>query len=164
MNTPIINLVLLKRFVTNEPSVFDDTVYSVRYHLQQAGFEVLVSCNVIAPDALNIIWGVGTWGSPTLEQMRQLAKPEYSIIFNMEQLGSDSALVTDEYLQFLSEYRVFDYNQHNIDALQARFPTPSARNSRYCRPPPSPATLPSTGRKPINAPTWRSGARTTTVA
>lgn len=122
MKIPPINLVLLKRYTTTQPSVFDDTVYSVFYHLKQAGFDVHVSCNVVVPEALNIIWGAGMHFSPPLDHIRQVAKPEFSIIFNMEQIGSDSQLVTDDYLRFLSEYRVLDYNQHNVNGLLARYP------------------------------------------
>src|SRR5471030_1278153 len=122
MKIPAINLVLLKRFTTMEPAVFDDTAYSVLHYLKLAGFDAYLSCNVIAPDALNIIWGACPPFSLPLEDIRAIAKPEYSVIFNMEQIASDSNLVTEDYLQFLSEYRVLDYNQRNVDSLLARFP------------------------------------------
>jgi hypothetical protein len=35
----------------------------------------------------------------------------------MEQLGSESTLVTSEYLNFISKYIILDYNQHNLDIL-----------------------------------------------
>jgi hypothetical protein len=123
MKTQLINLVMLKPFTTNDPGVFDDTVYPVQHHLKRAGFNVHVTCNTMCNEALNIVWGPGAIGRMPLEQLRQFIKPEYSVIFNMEQINSGSRLVTDEYLEFLSEYRVLDYNQHNVAALRARFPS-----------------------------------------
>jgi len=122
MANPVINLVLLKAYVTDEPSVFDDTAHSVQHYLKLAGFDTRLSCNMIYPDALNIIWGVGAHGAPPLEEIRKVARPEFSIIFNMEQISSSSALVSEEYQQLISEYRVLDYSQHNVAALLARFP------------------------------------------
>lgn len=122
MPLPIVNLVMIKAYTTLEPSVFDDTVHSVAFLLKQAGIQTYVSCNSVDPGVLNIIWGAGTHGAPPLEVIRSIAKPEYSIIFNMEQLGSSSNLVSEDYLNFLSEYRVFDYNFNNILELNKRFP------------------------------------------
>jgi len=65
---------------------------------------------------------VGAHGAPPLEEIRKVARPEFSIIFNMEQISSSSALVSEEYQQLISEYRVLDYSQHNVAALLARFP------------------------------------------
>ncbi len=119
---PPINLVLLKRFQTLEPSFFDDAVHSVEYALKQAGFETYVSCNVVDPAALNIIWGAHAHFSPPLEQILEIAKPEFSVIFNMEQIAIGNSFVSDEYLSFLAQYRVLDYNVRNIQAMQAHNP------------------------------------------
>jgi hypothetical protein len=122
MNIPPINLVLLKRFNTIEPSFFDDTVYSVEYFLKLAGFETYVSCNIVDPRALNIIWGAHAHFSPPLDQILEIAKPEFSVIFNMEQIAFGNSFVSEEYLSFLSEYRVLDYNFKNIQAMQEHNP------------------------------------------
>jgi hypothetical protein len=122
MQTPAINLVMLNRPREAPPGVFDDTVASVGYLLRQAGFRTFVSHSVLDPSALNILWGAGTHFSPPLDQIRAIARPEFSIIFNMEQIGSDSPLVGEAYLRFLSEYRVLDYNQRNITELRRRWP------------------------------------------
>ncbi len=123
MNLPTINLVSLKPYQTNEPSFFDDTILSIQYQLKLAGFQTHVTCNVIAPDALNIVWGAHSHLSPPLEQIREIAKPEYTFIFNMEQIEYGNSFVTPEYISFLSEYRVLDYNQKNIENLKIYAPT-----------------------------------------
>jgi hypothetical protein len=113
---------MLKRYTTEEPSFFDDTVHAVDYLLRQAGFQTHVSCNVIDPGLLNIIWGANAHGSPTLDQIRAVARPEFSIIFNMEQIALGNSFVTMDYLNFLSEYRVLDYNHRNIEAMHSYLP------------------------------------------
>lgn len=113
---------MLKRFTTTEPSVFDDTVHSVEYLLKLAGFQTYVSCNVVDPSAFNIIWGAHAHFSPPLDQIREIAKPEYSVIFNMEQIEIGNSFVTLDYLSFLSEYRVLDYNFKNILAMKEFYP------------------------------------------
>ena len=40
----------------------------------------------------------------------------------MEQIGSNSPLITSEYLDFLSNFKVLDYSIHNIHALRKIFP------------------------------------------
>lgn len=44
--------------------------------------------------------------------------PAGSIIFNLEQLGSTSNLVTPEYVARLKEYQVWDYSLRNIEFLK----------------------------------------------
>jgi hypothetical protein len=122
MNIPLINLVLLKRINTLEPSVFDDTAHSVEYLLKLAGFRTHLSCNVIDPNALNIIWGAHAHFSPPLEHILEVAKPEFSVIFNMEQIAIGNSFVTHDYLSFLSKYRVLDYNFRNIQKMQEFIP------------------------------------------
>jgi hypothetical protein len=101
------------------PSFFDDSVESVDYVLRMAGFETRISINTILIDALNIIWGAGTHLGSDLHAIESVAKPGNCIIFNMEQISGESTLVNTRYLQFLHNYRVLDYNQHNIEALKA---------------------------------------------
>jgi hypothetical protein len=71
---------------------------------------------------LNILWGIGLHGSYDLADVKQSLDPARSVIFNMENLCSDSALVTPDYVAFLSNFLVFDYNQHNVEALHQKLP------------------------------------------
>lgn len=120
MLTPsLISLCILKLTGYQGPSYFDDTVIAVEHILHLAGFRTRIVTNTITVDALNIVWGAGTDLGRDLTAIRSVASPANSVIFNMEQLSSDSALVDDNYLDFLQAYRVLDYNYHNIEALQA---------------------------------------------
>jgi hypothetical protein len=82
----------------------------------------VISRNSVDPQALNIIWGVGGHHSPALDSILQYCNHKNTIIFNMEQLGSISPLVNDQYLEFLTHFRVLDYSFHNIKELRKRFP------------------------------------------
>jgi hypothetical protein len=115
----IINLVMLKLHGYMGPSFFDDSVISVEYALRIAGYQTRISTNTIAIDGLNIIWGAGTHLGPDLAAIEAVASPKNCVIFNMEQIAGESPLVNKGYLQFLKKYRVLDYNEHNIRAIQA---------------------------------------------
>ena len=118
VNKNFINLVNICKFKDGSPAVFLDTINAVEDQLQQLGYQTKQSTNVILQDAINIIWGVGSPFSPTYDEIRSIAKPENSIIFNMEQIASNSNLVTLEYLNFLKSYIVLDYNQENLNILK----------------------------------------------
>lgn len=117
INKNFINLVNLSKFGGPGPAVFLDTIHSVSDSLQEIGYQTRISSNVILNDAINILWGVGSVFSPTYEEIASVATPKNSIIFNMEQLGSSSPFVTQDYLNFISKYIVFDYNYNNLSFL-----------------------------------------------
>ena len=117
INKNFINLVNLSKFGGPGPAVFLDTIDSVSDMLKEIGYQTKISSNVILNDAINVLWGVGSVFSPSYEEIASIATPKNTIIFNMEQLGSESTLVTSEYLNFISKYIILDYNQHNLDIL-----------------------------------------------
>lgn len=53
--------------------------------------------------------------------------PANSIIFNLEQLGSTSNLVTSDYIAKLKSYQIWDYSLRNIDFLKKN----GVQNSHY---------------------------------
>ncbi len=118
MNTEHINLVSLKPFYTLTPSFFEDTIESINELLIAAGFKTSISCNQIDPSVLNIIFGANSHLSPPLAEIRSVAKPEFTVVFNMEQIKYGNSFVTPEYISFLAEYKVWDYNQNNINAMR----------------------------------------------
>lgn len=122
MALPPIHLAFLKRVADDSPHLFDDTVFALVHLLRRAGVEVHIGYNRIVPDALNLVVGAGMPGTPTLAELRQFARPDNTIIFNTEQLGSSSNLITPEYIRLLQDYVVWDYCQDNINALQRRSP------------------------------------------
>lgn len=102
--------------------VFDDSILSVAHLVRLCGATPIIRRNSIDPGSLNIVWGAGTHYSPPLDVLLQLCSKSNTIIFNMEQISSDSPLVTQEYIQFLANFRVFDYNIHNIRTLRKSYP------------------------------------------
>lgn len=123
MQAPHINLVSLKPFYTLQASFFEDTIDSVNALLIHAGYQTSVSCNQVDPAVLNIVFGANSHLSPPLSDIRDIAKPEFTVIFNMEQIKYGNSFVTPQYISFLSEYRVWDYNIHNIQAMQRYNPS-----------------------------------------
>ena len=118
-------IINLCSFGHNDPQiagVFDDTIESVAYLVRLCGAFPVRLRNKIDPGGLNILWGAGAHYSPTLETLLQYCNIKNTIIFNMEQIGSNSPLVTSMYLDFLANFKVFDYSIHNIKALKKKYP------------------------------------------
>jgi hypothetical protein len=116
----VFNLVSLKPSQSaGMPSFFDDTIQVVEALIRGANFPVYRTTNQIAVDAINIVWGVGTHLFPNIDAFRAAATPRNTVVFNMEQLASGSALVSESYLSLLGDYVVLDYNQANIDVLKS---------------------------------------------
>lgn len=99
---------------------FADTVEAVRWGLSELGFTVHVHQGAIAHGAINIIFGghlLSDWSGV----------PADSIVFNLEQLGSASAVMTPVYREALSRFRVLDYSRRNIDWLRTSGLNPQAQ-------------------------------------
>ncbi len=108
-----INLVNISRYANGAPAAFIDTIDAVAASFRSMGYNLISSNNKIYNHALNIIWGVGSPFSPSYAEMQKCFTPNNCVIFNMEQLESSSALVTEEYKEFISRFVVFDYNHKN---------------------------------------------------
>lgn len=102
--------------------VFDDSIHSVAHLARLCGSVPVISRNTIDPGALNIVWGAGAHHSPPFATLLQHCNEANTIIFNMEQISSSSPLVSQEYLEFLTHFRVLDYSVHNIRALRKSYP------------------------------------------
>ncbi len=114
----VFNLVSLKPPAYSAfPSFFDDTITAVGYALKDAGYVAFLSTNKIVADGVNIVWGVGTHLFPDIEKFRNSSSVSNTVIFNMEQIGSSSELISREYLRLLTDYVVLDYNSANVAAL-----------------------------------------------
>jgi hypothetical protein len=117
----IINLISLKPpHLVGRALFFEDTIDVVEKAIKNSGYKVVRTTNKFAVDALNIVWGVGTHLFPRIQEFRQVASPKNTVIFNMEQIGGESDLISDAYISLLSDYVVFDYNYANIKALNER--------------------------------------------
>ena len=90
-----------------------DLSVSLRDALIERGHQAYYRPGTIVPDATNILLDsvmISDWS----------VVPQNSIIFNLEQLNSDSKLVTAAYLDKLSQYRVWDYSQRNVEFMARR--------------------------------------------
>jgi len=85
---------------------------SLRQALQELGYTAHYSPACVAIDATNIFLDsslIADWS----------AVPAGSILYNLEQLGSGSHLVTEAYLAALSHHQVWDYSLKNIEFLKS---------------------------------------------
>jgi hypothetical protein len=119
MNFNTVNLVSLKpASMVGRELFFDDVIQSVKFVLESVGRKVYISENKIVIDAINFVFGSGTHLFPDIDQFRRFASPRNVVIFNMEQLASESGLITDRYLDLLSDYTVLDYSFSNVSTLK----------------------------------------------
>lgn len=114
-----INICIIKQITTSYPSVFEDTAHCIAHLLRNAGFPNIISYNTIDPGIVNIIIGVGAGNTVPLDRFREIAKPNKTIIFNLEQINSTSSFISKSYINLLSDYITLDYNQSNISAMSA---------------------------------------------
>ncbi len=122
MDNSSVNLTLLKGTPLEVPYVLDDAVASVGRLLNRAGIETSISFNRLDPRRVNIIFGLQMPNTAPLNQIREIADPAKTMIFNTEQLGGESHWITEEYLSLLSSYVTLDYNFHNLTVLKETHP------------------------------------------
>lgn len=60
-------------------------------------------------------------GANLLPYVENVQLPDYSIIFNLEQVEQGSSWFTPHYLNLLKNYQVWDYSDRNIDNLKRFF-------------------------------------------
>lgn len=108
-----INVIEINRYAPL-PYVFSEAARFLRDSIRLAGFasDHLVHC--AEPGVLSIVLG----GQPDETLLHGIPADEL-IVFNFEQLGSNSALVTPRYLDWLKAHVVFDYHASNIAHLVA---------------------------------------------
>lgn len=111
----MINICIIKQIKTNYPAVFEDSAHCISHSLKKIGRNNIITYNTIDPSIPNIVLGVGAGNTVPIHEFREIARPDKTIIFNMEQTGSDSQFINNDYLQLLSEYTILDYNEANIN-------------------------------------------------
>lgn len=87
-----------------------DQARYVRYQLRRLGASVTLAKNRLREDAVNIVFGAHL-GFPPDWRRRHAC-----IFFNLEQLGSGGAAVSEAYLQLLRTSAVADYDAANVAA------------------------------------------------
>ncbi|MBL8340857.1 MAG: hypothetical protein JNL30_05245 [Rubrivivax sp.] len=96
------------------PFVFTEIALSLRDMLRAAGHHAEHLVNEIDPDAINILF-VPTDG---WEQALARLDPARTVLFNMEQLGSDSPWARAGYIGMLARWTVADYSSANVAFLR----------------------------------------------
>lgn len=96
------------------PFVFTETALCLQESIQRAGFMSNLYVNQADPRALSLVIGAVP---PLLGPLQQL-DPRKTIIFNLEQLASNSALTGADYRRWLRTWVVADYHSANIEHLK----------------------------------------------
>jgi hypothetical protein len=97
------------------PFVFGEVALCLRDMLREAGYAAEHYVNEIDPEGVSIVF-VPTDG---WAQAVQELDPRRSVLFNMEQLGSESPFAKPEYVQALARWTVADYNTANVEFLRS---------------------------------------------
>ena len=107
-----INLVMINKYHGLSIWTFEDTMLALQQLLRTAGYDCQITANFVDPNpnTVNVLFGVGSHFSHPYAEVAAVAQPRNTIIFNGEQLGSSSDLITQEYLDFLSRYVTFDWS------------------------------------------------------
>ncbi|MDB5873599.1 MAG: hypothetical protein JWQ07_3041 [Ramlibacter sp.] len=96
------------------PFVFTELALCLRDSIQAAGFVSNLYVNRTDPNGISLVLGAVP---PLLGPLEQL-DPRKTIIFNLEQLASTSAMAGAEYRQWLRKWLVVDYHSLNVDYLK----------------------------------------------
>ncbi len=110
-----VNVVELNPYAPR-PFVFTEAARRLRDAIEAAGYVSHHSINEADVDALNIVLG----GVAMLQEILKEFDPARTIVFNFEQLGSDSILLNDAYLDWLRDWTVADYHSANVAYLKQR--------------------------------------------
>jgi len=96
------------------PFVFTELAASLHDSFCLAGANASVTFNDIDPGALSVV----LVPTPGWEALLPKLNPRRSVLFNFEQLGSDSPYAAQGYVQTLRDWVVADYNAANVDYLR----------------------------------------------
>jgi len=96
------------------PFAFTELALCLQDAIRAAGFASNLYVNRTNPHAISMVLGAVP---PLLGPLAQL-DPRKTIIVNLEQLGSTSALAGAQYRQWLRDWLVVDYHSHNVEYLK----------------------------------------------
>ena len=109
MRTATFNICILQPSGYEHSLAFIEAAQNVYYTLGRGGHEVSFRKNRIASDAINVVFG-----AHLIEPCKMdVALRANSIVFNTEQLQSDSSFVGDRYRELLRSHYVWDYSAAN---------------------------------------------------
>jgi hypothetical protein len=110
-----INIIELNQYAPL-PFVFSEAALCLRDSIRLAGYscELLIdSVDIADANDYSIVLGAKP-GEPRLSKLN----PSRIILFNFEQLNSNSALVDEPYINWLQQNIVFDYHSDNVEFLK----------------------------------------------
>ena len=96
------------------PFVFTELALSLRDMLLAAGYDAEHMVNEIDPDRISIVFVPTDGWKEALPEL----DPARTVLFNMEQLGSDSPWAQQDYVQALAGWTVADYSSANVEHLR----------------------------------------------
>ncbi|MCX7147830.1 MAG: hypothetical protein NTY05_00235 [Rhodocyclales bacterium] len=105
-------LVLIKPEGFDFVESFREVIEVLQEALVTLGHSVRIQTNRIDPDALPVIFGAHHIDPAAVHRL-----PPESIIYNLEQLTPGYPWFTEQYLQTLARFRVWDYSPANLDYL-----------------------------------------------
>jgi hypothetical protein len=97
------------------PFVFSDGARSITASLQDLGIRARHLVNRLPSRGGVVVMG---WTPQWLAANRGSLDRNRTFLFNAEQLGSGSPILTAEYLQALGDWKVMDYHDANADFIQ----------------------------------------------
>jgi hypothetical protein len=100
---------------------FRETMEVMQECLVKLGHKAQIQTNQIDADAIPILFGAHHIDPSELNKL-----PTNSIVFNLEQLVPGYPWFSEQYLQTLSRFRVWDYSATNVDYLHSSGISPTA--------------------------------------
>jgi hypothetical protein len=97
------------------PFAFSDAATCLTESLRASGISSRHICNAIPTRGAMILLG---WTPEWIQVNRRLLDPGRTFLFNAEQMGSDSPLLTADYLAELGRWPVLDYHEQNSQAIE----------------------------------------------
>jgi hypothetical protein len=96
------------------PFVFTEIALCLRDMLREAGYEAEHLVNEVEDEGTSIVFVPTDGWQQAVAQM----DPARTVLFNMEQLGSDSPWARAGYVEALGRWTVADYNTANVELLR----------------------------------------------
>lgn len=96
------------------PFAFTEAALCLRDSIRAMGFGSDHHVNIANPNGICIVLGALP---PLLGPLEQL-DPRKAMVFNFEQLGSTSAVISPDYPRWLRKWLVLDYHSHNVRHLR----------------------------------------------
>jgi hypothetical protein len=106
MSSYLISIIRPKDYLHSE--AFREIAETVQYGMRGIGHTAAIKENIVDPQVTNILLGAHLLGDGDLK-----AIPPGTIIFNLEQLGSQH--LSESYYRLAENYQIWDYSSRNLE-------------------------------------------------